>query len=89
MVGLLSCLYLGGDVEKTRLVVVPLVEDNDCHKIKVAVLLQRATPSHFQELVVLPRLLIMDLLVLFLLLYPLVGIAGVLRPSWLSLIKTK
>ena len=43
--GLFSSLHLGGDVKKTRLVVVPQVEDNGCHKIKVAVLLQRVTPS--------------------------------------------
>ena len=54
--------------------VVPLVEDNGCRKIKVAVLLQWATPSllFIVSLLLLPRLHAVDLLVLCLF-CPLVG----------------
>ena len=44
--GIFSGFHLQANVT-TRLVVVPLVKDNGCHKIKVNVLLQRVTPlSH-------------------------------------------
>ena len=40
--------------------VFPLVEDNGCHKIKVAVLLQWANPPLLRDLVVLPLLYVVD-----------------------------